>query len=181
MRVGILISIIILSGCRGELFMSNIVPNVDFDEYETYAFLPGSGSLDFDDEVIRFRSVQKAQRELDERGFRMDIDSPDFFVVVHTYFNSAHDPTRSPDFRAPNDGFGPRFYFRGQAPEVASPSEEVPEVAYAPGTVVVEILDAADGALLWNAWSEQPIRQSALPEDLENYIGRLFENFPVSP
>jgi hypothetical protein len=170
-----------LFSCRNELFMSHTTVDMDFTQYQSYAFLPGAGSVGFDDEVIRFMSVQKTKRELDARGFVLDVDSPDFFVRVHTFFTSYPDPTANPDFRSPMDGPGPRFYFQGQAPTLARPSEEIPNLEYVPGSIVVETIDAVDGSLIWNAWSEQPISPTPLPEDLEYYIGRLFENFPVDP
>jgi hypothetical protein len=183
-RITFIIAIIVsltLQACRQELFMSHTAANVDFTEFESYAFVPGKGTIGFDDDVIRFMSMQLVQTELDARGFALDVDSPDFLVRVHTLFRSFNDPTVNPDFRSPMDGPGPRFYFHGQAPTIAKPSDAIPSIEYAPGTIVIEIIDVVDGSMLWNAWSEQPIQPSPLPEDIENYIGRLFENFPVAP
>jgi hypothetical protein len=183
-RTTIIISIIFfftMSSCRNELFMSHTTADVDFTQFNSYAFIPGKGTIGFDDDVIRFMSIQLVKTELDARGFTLDVDNPDFLVRVHTLFRSFNDPTVNPDFRSPWDGPGPRFYFQGQAPAIATPSEAIPNIEYAPGSIVVEVIDVVKGAMLWNAWSERPIRPRPLQEDLENYIGNLFSNFPVAP
>lgn len=156
----------------------------DFKNFKTYAFIPArNDTIMFNDDVVEFRGIELVKQELDSRGFSLERENPDFFVRVQTFFKNLDQEDDYPvsrlyETQREKSAPGISFYFNGKP---AYEQTDISAVGHAEGNIMVEFIDAANGSLLWNGWIDQPIQPNALPEELEEYFGMLFEAFPVKP
>lgn len=182
MRYLLAINILFFIGCKSGSNLARTGGTSDFSGLRSYAFLPApDDTLLFNDDIVEFRSIQQVKKELDIRGFTLEKTQPDFFVRIQPFFKYLQ---QDDDYPSGETNFSPRerhapgidLYFNGK---LAYDPAGIPSIGYAEGTILVEFIDAANGSLLWSGWLDQPVNPSALPEELEEYFGRLFEAFPV--
>lgn len=170
--------------CQSERSMVKTTGSSDFSGFESFAFLPEPGDdMVYDDEIIRLRSLRIIQNELTQRGFQVDKTNPDMLVIIRPMFGDFHDdddfPGKERSFPEPRVNPGVDLFFNGEIRKPYTLAENLRNIEYAPGTIVVDIFERSSGQLLWSGWFDQAISPTGTPEELEFYFNRLFEKFPV--
>jgi hypothetical protein len=166
--------------CNQKIFHANTMKNADFEEFKTFAFLPNPDTTEYeiyDSEIIHYRSMVAVKEELNNRGYSMDTANPDLLVVVRPLFkNISENPYNNwpPNF----GGQGHMMYYRGLTTIPNINGSNYPEIEYARGTVMVDIIKTGNFQLIYRGWSEQVINANPLPNELDNYIARLLQKLP---
>lgn len=173
-------ALLLISGCNRKLFHYNTLGEADFDQYQTFAFLPNPDTTEhdlYDSEIIHYRSMVEIKEKLNNQGYRMDTTSPDLLIVVNPLFR---DIGENPYNNWPDNYGGPGhlMYYRGLTKVPYVDGSDYPELEYARGTLLIDVFENGSLKLIYRAWSDQVINPNPLPNELDNYIARLMREFP---
>ena len=179
----IIIFIFGLSACQQKLFKAITAEAVDFSKFDTYAYLPNPDTTQHDvynSEIIHYRSIVEINEELESRGLELDTANPDLLVVVNPMFRGIQENPYN-NFSNYFAGPGYVYYYRGyfQKPEVSHIFFQ--EIEYAPGNLMIDMISTGSDQLVWRGWSNKTINANPLPEELDVYIARIFQKFPIKP
>lgn len=185
-----IITLLFLFTQCGPTVQTSKTASVNLDKFETYAYLPTSDTVDYDqltDEIVQEKTMTAINSQMQEIGYTIDKDNPDLLVKTHvmmdTDIETYADPVYStynyyyPGFRA---GFTSPYYYTGYnaVPEVVG--YEIDAVPYTEGTMVVDIINTKTNEIVWRGWAEEEtITTENFEDDLKNYIDKIFEEFPV--
>lgn len=165
--------------------------DVDFSEFDSFAYLPGIENDTSEYRTIfEDRVVQEVNHQMESRGYHLDPDDPDLLVLVKTMFDQEDRLERRPVARTYNyytPGFyttrplGPVYYTNYNAIPRVSGYSGIQEVEYTEGTFVVDIIDAANRQIIWRGWSQTPVDRENLASSINAYINNIFEEYPLEP
>lgn len=181
---------VILSTACSPVVQTNKLSSVNFDAYETFAYLPSGDSSEFRS-VIEKKAINEVSQEMDVRGYELDTRNPDLLVLVKTMFEEEERVSRDPYFTT-YDYYYPGFYGAGAVepiyyenyaaiPRITPYGGAIREIEYTEGTFVVDVIDASNNQIVWRGWSETPVDKSNLDESIRSYIDNIFEEYPVEP
>lgn len=176
------------SGCSRDV-QTTKVRDVNFDQYQTYAWLPSGDSADLfnQNQGVAFEIRNKINNELQSQGYRIDTENPDFLVLVHTRYNE------ETELRTVPSGYGyygPGFYF-GRPYDFYYPyygsfgyigGGYVEPVQYTVGAMVIDIIDTERKEIVWRGTATDEVygrgeREEIMEEMVEN-VEEIFEDFP---
>ena len=162
--------------------------NVNFSQFETYAYLPGSDTAEYHT-ILEQKVIKEVNQQMKKRGYRLNTDEPDLLVLVKTMFDEEERLERVPvetnyTYYTPelNTGsaLGPMYFSTYPSmTNVIGVGGAVREVDYTEGTFVVDIIDRSNNNIIWRGWSETPVDEANLDDSIREYIANIFEEYPV--
>lgn len=169
---------------------TNEASDVNFSEFDTYAYLPSGDSAEFRT-VLDEKIVREVNQQMEARDYELDNQNPDLLVLVKTMFEEEEMLEREPILTSYNyysPGFyagrtlGPGYYQNySTIASVAPYGGAIRQIEYTEGTFVVDVIDASNNQIVWRGWSETPVDRANLDESIRDYIDNIFAEFPVEP
>lgn len=130
----------------------------DFEKFKTFAWMEGTR---VSDETSHNHIVQFITDRLGINGIFMDENEPDLYVVYHTSVDREFEITGgySLDWRA---------------------AEAIALNSYVAGTLVIDLVDAADNQLIWRATASATISPDPKKnrEKVRKALDKMFAGFP---
>ncbi|AFK03972.1 hypothetical protein Emtol_2838 [Emticicia oligotrophica DSM 17448] len=178
-RIGFVIFLVIgLGACSRKLHIER-EPNIAIEKYRNYTWnkleaTKASHPL-YSSEELNETIIRKVDKILAQKGFRRNIATPDFFVDFHIYVEEQ---------KFQNLVCGAGFY-RGERylPDLSQRTYcESPEIVnYDNGTLIIDIVDAQTGQLVWRGAAEEIIDNPAYAATVfEKKVKRILRKFPSS-
>jgi len=172
----------ILAGCSsGANIRSDYDRTADFSQYSTYNFYSDAGPEETNYQSLFSQYMTKAiEREMDSRGYRK-ADDPDLLVNFNARLEDKTKITTSP---APMyGGYGYYGYRRGfYDPWMGyGYATETNVSQYTEGTVNIDLVDARQKKLVWEAVGIGRVRDDTfenLEERVNEAVPKFFESFP---
>lgn len=148
--------------CSGNVRAPRFREN-EFPKYSRFAFLPSGDTMNTKLNEQASRAVlHKVHRELSAHGYSLDPGEPDFLVLLHTNFNLALEIGELPPtyvYYGPGFYPGPffeEFYYPDYSYyEELLPGPGVEATKYTYGSVVIDIIDAESGQIIWRGSGEE--------------------------
>ena len=148
--------ILILSGCAPSIkTRADYDSDHDFSQLKTFDWLkPGGNAANpMEKHPIIAKKVKRAiTAEMEGKGYSLDVANPDFHIV---FFGSTEDKLEVQSWGSPYAGWGYRGWVYGWgAPDVTVDQ-------YKEATLVVDIIDAKSGELVWRGSGKGRVQQNA--------------------
>jgi hypothetical protein len=172
-QLGLVVAATLAVGCATLNVSSHVERGINFAEFATYDWGPadalptGDPRLD-NNPFFRDYLMGAVEKQLAARGYeRATGGTP--HLLVHYHANVAQ-----------------RFEIHGMEPAnypQCYPNCEPSLAEYEQGTIVVDIVNAATGKLVWRAWAQNNMGglindQDALQRHIVRSFARMFEEFP---
>lgn len=177
-RILVVIFLAVLNfSCNRNLYIER-EPNIAIEQYRTYgwnkleatkATHPLYSSVELNQTLMR-----EIDKNLAKKGFRRNIATPDFLVDFHIYVEEQ---------KFQNLVCGAGFY-RGERylPDLSQRTYcESPEIVnYDDGTLIIDIVDAQTGQLVWRGTAGEIIDNAAYATEIfRKKVKRILKKFPV--
>lgn len=203
-RIFIIVAAFIAASCNTlRTTYTNYDRSVDFNRYETFAWVPDSAEETafqqepgaFDNDIVRNNAKNYITHSLTQRGYLLDVESPDLLVQlvlldekkerIVTYYSHRYMGYYfySP-FYFPYYYPYPRFYtWHGWAQPPFWDYESTTHTrTYVRGTITVNVYDRYLKRLIWTASAEGDIYDpSYIHFDVHPAIDRIMREFPLKP
>lgn len=170
------------SGCAGDPIRSDYDPTADFSQYSTYNFFADAGPEDTNYQSFFSQYMVAAiSREMEMRGYTKSND-PDLLVNFNAYLQEKTDvrTTPAPTYGAGYYGYRGGFYDPWGGYGYAT---ETHVSQYTEGTFNIDLVDARQKKLVWEAVGTGRISQKAL-EELEERVNagvpKFFAKYPFT-
>ncbi|MCH8537440.1 MAG: DUF4136 domain-containing protein [Alkalimonas sp.] len=180
--VMLLAIIFVLSGCAVKPDARiDYARDVNFNQYQTFGFYKAPGTDTEDYQSLLTDHFKAALRtEMEALGYRYQEDDAQLLL---NFASNTEDKTdiRSSPFRA-NIGFG--HYGYRSAWHLGFPlyQQDIETVHYKQGTVQIDLVDAAENRLIWQAIKEGRLTREALrnpKQAVDETVSLLFQKFPT--
>jgi hypothetical protein len=182
--------ILIFGSCSGRLFYSRAISGADLAEYNSFAILPPADTVEkvlFEAPFFHNRIEERVVREMEFRNYQLNRESPELLVYIHFLYGGQGDPARIDPVTHTYDYFPPTYtvptvsyYFDGYLGIPAVKTMNVDDLEYTPESVIIDLIDAETNILVWRTWSGRPLHPNTLPDEIDVYVARLFEDLPGS-
>lgn len=175
-------ALILLAGCStAPRVSSQAMPRVDFNAFQTYAWVDPIGTDFKGEEETRMTRRFKAAvgREMEELGFRFSEDDPDLRV---NFFVNAREEKDVQTRATPMLGSDYYEYRYGMYTAWPAYRITVQDVDYAVGTATVDVIDAEKNQLIWEGRLEGRLTQRALVNPgavVSDVVSDIFVRFPT--
>lgn len=176
-------ALLLLSACASVTVNTDYATNTDFTAYKTYAWHPGpppsSKHLDeMGGDIFDARVHRAVDQVLSAKGFTKS-DKPDFYVN----YNVVTQQRMSIDSYNTYAGYGPGWGWGWYDPWWAWGGPTHTTVSYyTQGTLILDIIDAKSGKLVWRATAVGPIDQARTAQkrvqQVDQVVQRMLANFP---
>ena len=163
------ISSVMMAGCALRRVDSYLARGANLASYRTYAWGPadrsGTGDVRLDNnEIFQERVRVAVEKQLAARGFEKTAAAPQVLVHYHASVEQRIDLTESEPWQSCPD---------------------CKPFIYDAGTIVIDLVDAPTGDLLWRGWSTANIdrivdNQQWLEEHIDETVAKIFERLPSS-
>lgn len=172
----------VVTGCAsGAKIRSDYDRTTDFSRYSTYNFYENAGPGGSNYQSLFSQYMRRAiSREMEQRGYVMS-DDPDLLVNFNarleekTRISTTPAPTPVYGYYGYRRGFYDPWYGYGYATETHVSQ-------YTEGTVNIDVVDADERKLVWEAVGIGRVREDTL-ENLEQRVNeavpKFFESFPA--
>lgn len=168
-------SALALAGCSSVAVHNDYDLDADFTAFHTYAWIPqperatGSARAAMQENSLLDKRVRAAvDSQMKARGFRLDEANPDLLVVYHT---GLADKVAVDDW-----GYTYAGSYWGWA------GRDIGVQNYTEGTLIVDLVRAADKELVWRGSATGTVDPSASPEKreqrLNDAVARMFAAYP---
>jgi hypothetical protein len=162
-------------------------------EFKTYAWIKRSKKLKHadarvDNEIVEGRIIQYTNREMEQRGFVVNVENPDLLLDydVLTQEKTDHGST-DPTGTGPTGSYYYNFnqsYVGAYSPYYVWPPMAADygnvKSSYETGTVIIYVADKARNKLIWQSWAEGSVENiRAFEEELPKDIHKMFQRFPL--
>ena len=168
-----LLAIVALTGCSTINVKSTYDETVDFRAYATYSYMDQPADLQglaAGNDILAGRIERAVDGQLAANGYRkIENGTPDFYVVFH-----AGAQQRVSGATIDNYGYGYGYGLWGR-------SGDVRVQRYTEGALVVDIVDAKKKELVWRGSAQGAVNPNKGPEQLNEAVAKLFEEFPPQP
>lgn len=169
----IVLVILVSMGCSGIQTSQDYEPATDFQSIKTFGWAsptqPQTGDQRIDNPFRDTRIRAAIQRRLEEKGFLLKADQTADFLVRYQYtLRRRIDSAGS----SGGIGFGIGSYGRGGGIAIGT-GNDVREVDE--GTLVIDLVSAGSGALLWRGNGTQRFQEYDDPNKAGQDINRLVE------
>jgi len=178
---GILIFVAGAAGCASDPIRSDYDPTADFSRYNTYNFFADAGPEDTNYQSFFSQYMVAAiTREMESRGYKKSID-PDLLVNFNAILQDKTKVTTSPSTMG-----GGYYGYRGG---VYDPwggygyGTETHVSQYTEGTFNIDLVDAREKKLVWEAVGTGKISQKMLDELEERVntgVPKFFAKYPFT-
>lgn len=174
--------VLILSGCTLKPDARiDYARDVNFSQYQTFGFYKAPGTDTEEYQSLLTDHFKAALRtEMEALGYRYQEDDAQLLL---NFASNTEDKTdiRSSPFRA-SVGFG--HYGYRSAWHLGFPlyQQDIETVHYKQGTVQIDLVDAAENRLIWQAIKEGRLTREALrnpKQAVDDTVSLLFEKFPT--
>ena len=169
------------AGCSGNKIRSDYDPTADFSQYRTYNFFEDAGpeATNYQSFFSRYM-VAAISREMEARGY-VKSDDPDLLINFNAMLKDKTDVRTTP---ASPMMYGGYYGYRGGFYDPWGGygyGSETHVSQYTEGTFNIDIVDAREKRLVWEAVGIGRVTEQAL-EDLEarvnEGVARFFERYP---
>lgn len=193
-KTWLLLSVVVvfIAACSSTRVFSDFSRSHNFDSYKTYAWLPSIDTSErsiYKNEIVMNRIHNAVNKELQERGYKIDNENPDFLVMTRLMIEEKKETYSTPTYNYYSpyyfNGFypyrwRPYYYSRFYAFPLIQNTYEIREVEYTEGTIVVDVIDEKKGSLVWRGWSEKRMNEKDLQKaEVVKNIDKIFETYPV--
>lgn len=173
---GIVVAATFAVGCATLNVSSHVERGVNFAQFATYDWGPadalptGDPRLD-NNPFFRDYLMGAVEKQLAANGYRRVAGgTPELLLHYHANITQ-------------------RFEVHGIEPQnypSCQPNCEPSLVEYEEGTIVLDVINAATGKLIWRAWAQDNIRgmiddQDAMQQHITRSVTKMFEEFPGGP
>jgi opacity protein-like surface antigen len=176
----------VLAACAsGPQYRSDYDQSVDFDSYETWAFVDtlGTDRAGYSSLITNhFKDAIRA--EMQSLGYRYSESSPDLLV---NFAANAQDVTEVRSRPTPTVGaaygYGYYGYRTGMYATFPMYTNEVETVRYKEGTANVDVVDAAENRLIWEGIVEGRLSKEAMENPrpaIFRVVGGIFDRYPTA-
>ena len=169
----------IVAGCSSQTVDFDYAKEADFSAYKTYAWQQQDTSLQEEDALAHERVVSSVERQLAAKGFQKASGTPDVYVTYHSddKENTTLSTTDMGYGYGPGWGWG-GFYGGGMG--MGSSTTQVR--TYSTGTLVVDIWDAREKALVWRGIASDTVSDNPQKnaEKIASAVNKMFEKYPPS-
>jgi hypothetical protein len=186
MRLGRIFIVVALSatlfGCSGLTIRSDFDPTADFSNYRTWDWMPGTAEAESSDPVrdnaiLRGRIQTAIANILIDRGYKLNMDNPDFLVAYHVAFEEKI------DLEVVNNYYG--YPYAGSYAATWGPAiygQEVQQRSWDQGTLLLDILDGKTRQLVWRGSAQAEVYPEQDPnkrqKNINNVASKVLEEFP---
>lgn len=186
MRALIVLLAAVLVGCSSVEIKHDYDPKANFAGLKTYKWLDEpqkpTGDPRIDGNTILENRVHEAvDTGLAARGFRKVTSDPDFLVAYHVSL----DKQRSVQTLNSYYGYGPGWgygYGASYRPGYWTGAPETYVYEYEEGTLLLDIVNPKDKALMWRGSARDEVHFKSTPEkdqtQLNEAVLKMLENFP---
>jgi uncharacterized protein DUF4136 len=177
----------LLPATAGAQKISYDIRHADFGALKTFAFRDSptdQGTTDktaaYNSPLIEERTQAAIAAQLEARGLRRDDVNPDMYVTTRRNFKTDY-TVYAPYGWGLGYGYGWGWgpYYTGWGPSYGG-SYYVDERTM--GTLIVDVLDASTGQLLWRGLAEKHVHEHSSPEHrtkrVNEEVSKMFEKFP---
>jgi hypothetical protein len=177
--VPMLITLMVLAGCGSSVSVTQDYDSqTDFGALKTFSWLevPTTAVGSVKSAVERNSLLDKrikasVNKELETKGYQMNEASPDFVLMYHV---GVDDKINVTDW---GYGYGYHSPYWG--------GSNVSVYQYTQGTLIIDVITAADKQLVWRGQAQGTIDENASPEKREERLGaaisKLLADFPPEP
>jgi hypothetical protein len=189
----VIILLTIIAACSSVTTFSDRDKAANFSNYKTFAWLPNPADSFanelFSNEIIETNVKNYVNKEMQDRGYVIDIDSPDLILEYNVDIERKNRVETAPMYQYPynynwsyNPNYDRYFGYRFGNPSSPAPyetytSERIP---YNEGTLTIGVIDRRTNKLVWRGWSTGTIIDpTTYRANLERDIHTMFLEYPV--
>lgn len=171
-HVAMAVLIASLAGCSTLSVTTDFDPKADFSRAKTYDWEWGkqkqTGDPRIDNAILDKRIRHIVDEELKARGYAQDTSGAATYLVgYHAAIRNELSVTHV------NDYYGYQSAWQGSYVDVD---------AYEKGSIILDIVDARSGELIWRGWAEDTVEEGRSPEkseaNIRNAVKKMLERFP---
>lgn len=171
-----------LPGCSGLTIQSDFDPTADFSKYRTWDWMPGTEAVVSkdpvrDNAILRGRIQTAVANVLIDRGYKLDMDDPDFYVAYHVAFEDKM------DLEVVNNYYG--YPYAGSYAATWGPTiygQQVQQRSWEQGTLLLDILDGKSRQLVWRGSAQAEVYPEQDPnqrqKNINNVAKKVLDQFP---
>ena len=189
LRIAPLLAILATGCAQQPRIRTQVTPGTDFSKYHTYAIRPGNvvypGASEAQRAEVEKRIQDAIARELESRGLIPQPDDPELIV---TYTAGAQQqqqkttgavdrPADGVDVRGPSGYDEPGQVRARELPDAAADMEF--RRGYAEGNLVIDLLDAKTGRLVWRATVNLELASDRGGRLIEPIVAKAFADVPL--
>lgn len=174
-----------LVGCSSLQVSSDYDPKADFSALHSYDWLAASkaqaGDPDIQYDRLRAGLIRKAVDDrLARKGFARDAEHADFLVTYHVAIDNKISVTYLNELYGYGPGWGARY--RRNIIHYGYPSREAVVSEYQLGTLILDVVRAADRQLIWRGTASDEVYPDNSPQvrekRLHQAVRKILEQFP---
>jgi hypothetical protein len=194
----VIISMPIYNGCD---IYSNISTNsdinTDFSKYKTFAWLPDqtdTADQPFNNEIIRNNIRNYFGKSFAERGYKIDLDSPDVLLKVVitnkkkekviTYSDNPM-PYYYCNYYYGSTYYNPynfNYYYRNNLDFCYPPNYYTEKEEYVEGSIKLNVIDRKQNKLVWTGIARGDIYDPAyINENIHPAVEAIMKQYPTKP
>jgi hypothetical protein len=171
-----LLALVLVVGCSTMSFNHDWDRDTDFSAYSTYAWLAqpvnqatGSAQVAQQQNTLLQKRVRSAvDVQMRDKGFQLNVDSPDILLVYHT---GLQDKVNVTDY-----GYRYSYDYWGWG------GRDIDVYQYTEGSLIIDMIDATTKELVWRGSATATIDEGASTEKRESQLDKaargIFENYP---
>lgn len=163
-------------GCSSMKVNNDYAHEADFSKYKTYAWHEDATSLKDENMLGHERIVRAVDGQMAAKGFSQVASNPDVYV---TYHGSAQE-NQTLDTTSMGYGYGPGWGWGGFYGGMGMGSTTTQVRTYTTGTLVVDIWDAKEKALVWRGIASDTVSDN--PQENAKKIQKaadlMFKDYP---
>lgn len=188
------IFLLLVTSCSTVGTFSDRDKSADFSTYRTFAWLPGPDNSfaneQFDNRIIETNVKNYVNKEMQDRGYTINIDSPDLILEYNVDIDRVNKVETAPMYQYPynyNWTYNPNYdrYFGykfgskpSPAPYESYTTDQIPDDE---GTLSISVIDRRTNRLIWRGWSTGTVMDPATYRTrLESDIQDIFTAYPVA-
>ena len=192
LSIYIMVISLLASACSRSVY-SDKVDGANFEAFKTYAWLPNGkdttdeGSSSVFDNEITYENVRKAaDKEMQRKGYTLDVTNPDLVLLAHLNFENIQEIASIPLYSS-YSYYYPGFYTGVWNPGFYGGYYNVPyvygsgisQISYTQGTVVIDVIERKNSRLIWRGWSDKRIDDYKDVRGLYARVEDIFKRYPV--
>jgi uncharacterized protein DUF4136 len=157
------------AGAAGQKVSHDFDKSADFGALKTFAFKVGTPS---GNPLVDDRITAAIATALAARGMTHVDTAPDAYIVTHLTFDKEKDITTF------SNGYGP--YGWGWGGGWGATAVRIHDILM--GTLVIDVIDAAKGAVVWRGIGVKEVKQQPKPSKVDrnvtSVVAKILKNFP---
>ena len=172
-----LVAASLFAGCSSQKVDFDHARDADFASYQTYGWHEDDTSLRDENMLAHERVIAAVDGQMSAKGFRQVDSNPDVYVT----YRAEDQENMSLDTTTMGYGYGPGWGWGGYYGGMGGMGSSTTQVrTYTTGTLVVDIWDSGEKALVWRGIASDTVsddpRKNA--EKIDSAIAKMFENYP---